>query len=395
MVIKKWMYMAILGIVTLVFFIFGYYYLEQSFVAREELLKKRGKYRGLFHGVLSVTMPDSLIAAEKRNVFYAVGEKGTFLKTEDAGDTWKFSAILPDENLISIHFKNENEGCIVGTNGTLLNTPDGGKTWKKTDLKTDRALGKILFINNDKGFIIGEESLLFCTEDGGKSWKNGLEGITEETYGDPWMLEMFNDIMFANESVGWIVGEAGFIIKTEDGGKTWNQQKIGTTAGLNTIAVLDQDRALVAGEQGELYRTFDGGNTWERKEIKVFELGDEPVKKAIYKIGLLPFGEGGPPLNDVRAWHVYILGDNIGFNSYDFGDSWRTISKDSVLTNYWFYDVLHAGGSLAYMIPKDNYSGTIEELRGSCPLAFMVGIEGKIFRTADKGLLWERMSKFL
>ena len=389
---KRWLYMGVITVITVGLFVVGFKYLAATYVAQEALQKKTLKYKESHPNLFAVAMPYSLIDTKKRSVFFAVGEKGTFLTSRDAGSTWEVSkSILPEENYSSIHFKDEKEGWITGTTGTLLHTVDGGKSWKAVDLQTNRFLTKIFFLNENKGFIIGEESSFYYAEDGGKTWQKGLAEVKDDTYGDPFIVEIFNDMAFADSEVGWIVGETGLILKTEDGGKTWKQQKLDTPAGLNTVAVLDRQRAFVGGEQGALFRTLDGGKTWEKKDITVFELGNEPLKKQIYRIRLLPFGEGGWPLNDIRAWHVYVLGDDIGVNSYDFGTAWRSISKDRALQDHWFYDALHEGGSLAHLIPKDKYKGTIDELRGWSPRAFLIGKNGMIFRTSDKGLLWENI----
>jgi len=391
---KRWLYMGIITIITVGLFAVGFKYLAETNIAQEALRAKTVTYKDVHPNLFAVCMPDSLINSRKRDIFFAVGEKGTFLSSKDGGSSWTtWPSLLPGENYSDVYFKNENEGWIAGSSGILLHTENGGKAWNPVDLQTTSYLTKIFFVNEYKGFILGSESLLYNTVDGGKTWQKALSEITEETYGDPFIFELFNDMAFADDKVGWIAGESGLILKTEDGGKTWKQQSLGDTkANINTIAVLDRQRALAGGEQGAFFRTVDGGKTWEKKDITIFEQGTEPLKNQIFKIALLPFGEGAPPLSETRAWHVYVVGDNLGVSSYDFGNGWVTIAKDKVLQGYWLYDVFHEGGSLANQIPEDKRKGTIDELRGWSPHAFMVGKNGMIFRTSDKGFLWQNIS---
>ena len=56
------------------------------------------------------------------------------------------------------------------------------------------------------------------------------------------------------------------------------------------------------------------------------------------------------------------------------------------------YGMTDATLVFAHLIPKDKYKGTIDELRGRpSPRAFLIGKDGMIFRTSDKGFLWENI----
>ena len=51
-----------------------------------------------------------------------------------------------------------------------------------------------------------------------------------------WEVE-FRDVYFLDVEHGWVIGEKGTILYTEDAGKNWKTQKSGTEARLNKIAV--------------------------------------------------------------------------------------------------------------------------------------------------------------
>ncbi len=68
---------------------------------------------------------------------------------------------------------------------------------------------------------------------------------------------------FADGMRGYIVGEGGIILRTDDGGATWKDQESGLTTNLFAVSVSSRDDAIAAGEQGRVLVTKDGGRTWE------------------------------------------------------------------------------------------------------------------------------------
>ena len=362
---KRWLVMIVIIALIGAVFVGGYKYLAKTEEAQRALGPKVAKkYKEKMQDLFSVMSPGG-------GVFFACGEKGVFVSSHDGGDSWQVSKpLVREENLASVYFLNEKEGWVVGSSGTFMHTSDGGKTWKSLDLRTDNFLKKILFINDKKGFIVGEKSSLYYTVDGGVIWTKGLKGITEETYCDPYAFEMFNDIAFAPDHVtGFIVGELGLVLKTEDGGKTWVAKKLPTTVNFNSVAVFNKNIAMIGGQEGLLFVTHDGGNTWKKNPIYI-GASNTPVKEQIFKVALVPFGEGGYDLTDPRAWHLYVLGSyGLAINSYDFGKNWRVVTMNQDLGYRWLYDISYTGGERACM----------------------VGEYGVVFRTKDKGLLWSRI----
>jgi photosystem II stability/assembly factor-like uncharacterized protein len=76
---------------------------------------------------------------------------------------------------------------------------------------------------------------------------------------------------FANDQVGWAVGESGMIQYTEDGGATWLIQESPTRKLLYDVAAIDAKQAWAVGAGGKLLRTDDGGMTWNEKSSEVAE----------------------------------------------------------------------------------------------------------------------------
>jgi len=72
----------------------------------------------------------------------------------------------------------------------------------------------------------------------------------------------FNAVYMVDDEIGWAVGDDGFILNTQDGGRTWSQQSSGTTEDLLGVDSFDGVVAYAVGEANTILRTEDGGRTW-------------------------------------------------------------------------------------------------------------------------------------
>src|SRR5215471_5762545 len=66
-----------------------------------------------------------------------------------------------------------------------------------------------------------------------------------------------------DSGVGFVVGDAGTILKTTDAGMTWSPLTSGTTNALYDVYLFDATEGIVVGDQGLILRTTDGGGRWQ------------------------------------------------------------------------------------------------------------------------------------
>jgi photosystem II stability/assembly factor-like uncharacterized protein len=151
-------------------------------------------------------------------------------------------------------------------------------------------------------FIVGSKAMLLTSSDQGKTW---LQRTLKEREGS----DLFQDrdlyaIHFTpGGKVGWIVGEDGVILKTTDGGDTWNRQESPNTRGpedtarerelhkmygitsghgdtgkkpnLYNLYPIDDQTVVAVGADGAMVRTTDGGEHWQLvKSPKLVSLFD-------------------------------------------------------------------------------------------------------------------------
>jgi photosystem II stability/assembly factor-like uncharacterized protein len=112
---------------------------------------------------------------------------------------------------------------------------------------------------------VGSGGTILRTTDGGTTWEQQSSGTTA----------LLNGVFFTDANTGTAVGSGGTILRTTDGGATWEQQSSGTTAYLAGVFFTDANTGTaVGGEEdyllydislGIILRTTDGGATWKQQ----------------------------------------------------------------------------------------------------------------------------------
>ena len=87
------------------------------------------------------------------------------------------------------------------------------------------------------------------------SWKKRRSGVKTD----------LNEISFANPAVGWVVGQAGTVLRTTDRGATWTKVLSPTNEDLVHVTAISDLAASVVTRGGLTFTTTDGGKTWNGK----------------------------------------------------------------------------------------------------------------------------------
>ncbi|MCC9064467.1 YCF48-related protein [Flavobacterium piscisymbiosum] len=207
---------------------------------------------------------DSLFAFSflNENIGYASGENGVILKTINGGLTWNSAGFQVGRvlytDIYGIHFLDNNRGFATGASGRIIKTIDGGKTWTGNS-PTYNNIKKIQFKTNEIGFALAGNSF-FKTTDSGASW-NIIGSVDDYKY------SLMKSFYFFNENLGYASSESGHVLKTIDGGVTWNALNNGfalLSEGINSISVLNENTVVISGGYNtpKTLKTVDGGNTW-------------------------------------------------------------------------------------------------------------------------------------
>jgi photosystem II stability/assembly factor-like uncharacterized protein len=205
------------------------------------------------------------------NTGYAVGESGSILKTNNEGESWTTQVSGSNVSLRSVHFPVDEIGYAVG-DSMVLSTKDGGLTWTGQSFLRGRwwysegfQLNSVFFTSMDTGFVVGHiggwmlNGELYKTVNGGKDWTIS----TPPVWG--YFVDLYS-VFFTDSKTGYVSGlrttgmNDGYptILKTTDGGLTWNNYSCGITG---AIYFTDADTGYIAGG-GAIQKTIDGGTTW-------------------------------------------------------------------------------------------------------------------------------------
>jgi photosystem II stability/assembly factor-like uncharacterized protein len=134
--------------------------------------------------------------------------------------------------------------------------------WVPLNSGTGNNLRSVHFIDADNGFAVGENGTIIKTTDGGTTWNNQVSGA--------W--QTLNDVFMINTSNCFAVGAADVstatILNTDDG-SSWHSMSIGSFGSLESVCFADNNIGYAAGSFGyswyswsTAFKTTNGGITW-------------------------------------------------------------------------------------------------------------------------------------
>jgi len=221
-------------------------------------------------------------------------EYSIILRTSNGGTTWAQQLIDTIPPVIGAHvpitnidFVNSSTGWIISTSigmgsaSSIHKTTDGGNTWSfqfVTNGWRYSSLNDIIFRGfYGSGIAVGNlsinlgtsKALIISTSDGGANWSQILLD-----------LPRLNDVFFLGwpyQTEGTIVGEEGVILRTADGGLSWEEQTSGTTNALSSVYFVDALNGWSVGNNGAILHTTNGGVPVELTTFTAIVNGKEVI----------------------------------------------------------------------------------------------------------------------
>ncbi len=214
--------------------------------------------------------------------------------------------LAPEALLLDVARRGERL-LAVGERGHILVSTDDGLSWTQAEVPT-RALLTGLFMHDSRlAWAVGHDAVVLRTRDGGATW--------ERVHHAPESERPLLDVWFEDAERGLAIGAYGGLLVTRDGGDSWQPRVLreGDDFHLNQLASAADGALYIAAEAGHLYRSDDGGETWLPLP--------SPYEGSFF--GLLPLAEG-PVL-------AFGLRGRL-FSSADRGQTWTRIETATEAT---------------------------------------------------------------
>lgn len=409
---------------------------------------------------------------------WAVGDNGVCLKTENSGQTWSPQQTGNPSALADIYFSDTEHGWIVGGHGAILKTASAGLNLIPTLsepqnhslglardltlrwLPVSGASSYYVQVADDSMFshLIYENGNIFTNEiflsgleqnrtyfwrvksfHEGKisDWSPARNFLTEGVWKAQFSTtrQNLNDIIFKDLYSGIAVGDGGTILRTADGGETWKQLPLISTANLNTVCRPTDNIYWAAGDSGTLLQSTDDGQSWQQQILAdkallqqiVFTSENEGwvggyTHKDQQQVAVLAHTTDGgqnwqltylDSLHSIQALvflddiHGFAAGQGANANllhTSDGGQTWTAAQTkvSSAIQNLLFIDVAHGylsavDGSF-YTSADSGYTWTKvgrPDSAPSCDMFFIDSLNGFVlanglFRTTDGGQNWQR-----
>lgn len=189
------------------------------------------------------------------------------------------------------------------------------------------------FVNDRTGFLAGQAGTVLRTHNGGETWEALFIGKPE----------LIRRMSFVSESEGWAVGHQGSIFHTADGGISWNIQYNSDGVYLRDIQFFDNKHGWVVGHGAEILHTDDGGLHWQKQRLIDYEGRDLPRLHAI----------------EVVDQQTAVLAGEFGVVAHteDAGKHWTISPVETTVT--WLS--LAASGDCIYIVGLDGNAGCLTE----------------------------------
>ena len=329
------------------------------------------------------------------NVGFACGNLGYIYKTTDGGTNWTMIADTAnyDLDVVSLAIVNATTVYFACDDGLVLKTTNGGTTITPASaavLTTEDLNGGIDFIDATHGVVATSANVgeTWYTTDGGATWTNVNIAVL---FPPGTSSKRLYDVAAGPGNTIVIAGYHSTIFISKDGGQTYSRSG-DFSYGYNyakLARIVDQNTIYIARSIGDLVKTTDGGATWDTLSIGSAQTPSDmsfPTASAGYVFSAYgqwaKTADGGAtwtPLNEWPSMSLWGIAfpepDKIVVSAYAGGEI--SISTDG--GDSWTYPDNYATESLTNLYECEFADAN---------LGFVGGGYGDLRRTTDGGATW-------
>lgn len=296
---------------------------------------------------MSPLAPQRLVTGIARagDALVAVGQRGHIVVSTDGGQNWAQAIVPVSSDLTAVRFVDAKVGYATGHDGVVLGTRDGGRSWER-----------LLDGRKANALLLGHMKRRTAEPDASDTDRELLEEAQRNAVAGP--DKPFLDLCFTSAEEGFVVGAYGLIMRTADGGRTWEPwfDRMDNSGLLNLYSICFARGAhYVAGEGGLLLKL--------ERDANRFQALPSPYKGSYFGVaatraGVLAYGMRGN-----------------AFLSEDAGATWASVATGlsaSIVANAFAADgtlvlVDQAGAIARHSDASSRF--TLSNLRSQAPLA--------------------------
>ena len=235
--------------------------------------------------------------------------------------------------------------------------------------------------------LVGQDGLIMRTVDGGATWEVQNPGITNVL--NAMDIYTYEEVTGINVTMMIAVGENGVLLKSVDNGLTWNVKANISTENLNDVAIYSADLIYVCGNNGTLLRSIDFGETFEPVAIPV-------------TTNLNSFTFSGPQTNLTRI-NAIVAGDSgtilVSQNAYDWTAVNSSTTENLFAATFSGVNAICTGANGTIITSNDEGLSWVSSVSGVSTTIFDVKYlniltavasseNGVVLRTEDGGATW-------
>ncbi|HRI45528.1 MAG TPA: YCF48-related protein [Ignavibacteriaceae bacterium] len=320
-------------------------------------------------------------------------------KTSDAGKSWEVMLTFETSkkamysstigtNLIT--FVNAATGYFItskysgiSNNAYVYKTTNSGLSWLRyilsisNNANTPNSLSNLFFINEDNGWVVSDSKNLLRTTNGGVSWEQIFSGTLS-----------IQKIHFVDAQNGWAFIN-NKLNKTTNGGANWNEILVPGSTYIYTISTIGNN-TWVGGYNDGIYLSTDGGINWN-KVSNTFPSGPQSWSNGYLTMFSATHG--------VSNGHITTDGGLTWTEKFNRYATYRDVSLLNI-DNCWFYD---SNGNLNKTVnffnasevvfhsttnPLENHKFTSVKILGDNNVVASFN-NGAILRSSDNGKTWK------
>lgn len=178
------------------------------------------------------------------------------LGTSDGSAWWSSAQMAAGDyghGLTGIDFVGSQRGWAVTVDGSFTITTDGGRTWTTPLYPTGvDSFSDVSFADATNGWAVGQDSsyagFIMHTTDGGRTWYRQAQSTLAAG-----PVAEVTAICAVSPSVAWAVCRGGFVVYTTNAGGSWTIERP-TTRDLKDVSFATADTGWIVGDAGTILR---------------------------------------------------------------------------------------------------------------------------------------------